>query len=120
MKQRRRLTEDSFADMLTAKIEYAVQDEEPQETAKKQALQAILLRIQAIEKKHRYLQVEDLRAAVVRRFKQLSAQDPAHFEYGPWTVYLVCAELDPEGAGRLLQNIIRAEIEGVLPERWTA
>jgi hypothetical protein len=34
--------------------------------------------------------------------------------------YLVAAELDPEGADRFLGNIIRAEIEGVLPERWTA
>lgn len=116
---KRRLTEDSFADMLTAKIEYAVQDEEPQETAKKNALQAILLRIQKIERKHRYVDVEDLRAAVVRRFKLLSSHDPAHFEWGPWSCYLVAAELDPEGAGKLLKNIIRAEIEGVLPSRWT-
>jgi hypothetical protein len=114
-----RLTEAPFAELLTQHIVFATSDEEDVETAKRKALQAIVLRIQNIERKHRYTDVEDLRAAVVRRFKQLSSIDPAHFEYGPWTCYLVAAELDPEGAGRMLRNIIKAEIEGVLPSRWT-
>ena len=119
MKARRRLTEAPFGELLTQHIVFATSDEEDVETAKRRALQAIVLRIQTVERKHRYKDVEDLRAAVVRRFKQLSSADPAHFEYGPWTCYLVAAELDPEGAGRFLQNIIRYEIEGVKPERWT-
>lgn len=115
-----RLTEAPFAELLTQHIEFATSDLEDVQEAKRQALQAIVLRIQSVEKKHRYKDVEDLRAAVVRRFKQLSSIDPAHFEYGPWTCYLVAAELDPEGAGRLLRNVIRYEIEGIKPERWTA
>jgi hypothetical protein len=116
----KRLTEAPFAQLLTQHIEFATGAEEDVQEAKRAALQAIVLRIQTVERKHKYREVEDLRAAVVRRFKQLSSVDPAHFEYGPWTTYLVAAELDPEGAGVFLRNIIRAELEGILPTRWTA
>ena len=116
---RRRLTRDDFQALLTQHITFATSDLEDHEETKRKAIQAIVSRVLKVEKKHRYLDVEDLRAAVVRRFKQLSSQDPAHFEYGPWTCYLVAAELDPEGAGRFLANIIRYELEGIKPERWT-
>lgn len=118
-KARPRLTEAPFGELLTKHIVYATSDEEDLETAKRRALQAIVLRIQTIERKHRYRDVEDLRGAVERRFNQLSGTDPAHFEWGPWTCYLVAAELDPEGAGRFLGNIIRFELEGIKPARWT-
>jgi hypothetical protein len=80
-----------------------------------------VLHVRKIERTHRYKDPEDLLTAVEKFFQRYaSISMPEWYEPGPWTSFIACSALDRDGALILCRNVIRAELEGIVPERWTA